>query len=147
MKWIPDKQLFKAVMFALEMCNHDLSWARDDKINVAANYYNVNAGEVFDIVKEELWRLKREEIYKGKRDSFETIFNPYAIKLLGTGFGNDFVYICPKCFHVQACNVHDDFRADLISVKPCPMCGFIDEGQRNVTRKEFFEWAKGKHYL
>ena len=144
MKWISDKQLFKAVMFALDMCGHDLQTARDEKIDIAAKYYNVNKDEVFKIVREELWRLKRKKILEGKKDSFETIFNPHGIKLLGTGFGNDFIFICPKCFYVQACNVHDDYNCDLIFVRPCPICGFTDDGQRNVTRKQIFEYAKEK---
>lgn len=137
MQYIKDKNLYKAVMFYFSMCGHDLQGANDSKITVAANYYKVDHDEVLKIVKNELWNRAKKEACQ--ENGWYTVYNPHAPELLGTGFGNDFVWICPNCNHVQAANVHDDFRGDRIFVSSCPACGWFDRDQRYVTRKEFYK--------
>lgn len=141
MKYIPDKQLYKAVMFALEMCGHSLQYARDKKIKVAANYYGVDENDVFRYVKDELWQLERKQAQKDK-SRWHTVFNPHGLKLLGFGFAKDYVFICPQCGYSCATNVHDDFGIDRLFLAACPACGFTDKWQRQYTRKSLFERLK-----
>lgn len=138
-KYIHDKTLYKAVMFALDMCNNDIRYAKDDKITVAANYYNVNRQNVLSIVRSELWTKAKEQAKCN--NEWYTIFNPEAPEILDTGFGRDYVWICPNCEYVQSANVHDDYTGDLIFVSPCPCCGWIDKSQQ-ITRMDFINWLK-----
>lgn len=137
MQYIKDKNIYKAVMFYFSMCGHDLQGANDSKITVAANYYKVDRDEVLKIVKNELWNRAKKEACQ--ENGWYTVYNPQAPEILGTGFGNDFVWIFPNCNHVQAANVHDDFRGDRIFVSSCPECGWFDCDQRYNTRKEFYK--------
>lgn len=146
MKYIADKQLYKAVMFALDMCGHSLQTALDEKISIAANYYKVDENDVFRYVKDELWNIERAKA-KQNSESWHTIYNPQGMKLLGFGFGKDYVFICPQCGHACAMNVHDDYISDRLFVSPCPVCGFVDKGQRQHTRRELFEYLKQRGEL
>ena len=56
------------------------------------------------------------------------------MRLLNTGFGNDFVLICPQCGGHYACNSNDYFKLDKLFVSRCK-CGFADEFQRKYVRK------------
>lgn len=129
MKYIPDKNLYKAVMFALEMCGHRLLFANDDKIKVASSYYKVDSELVFGYVKDELWRLEYQEISE-RPFEWHTIYNPYAWRLIGSEFGGDeFIFICPKCHQKQSCYINSISQIDRIFTSPCPSCGFVDEWQ------------------
>lgn len=136
MKYIRDKNLYSAVMFALRMCPN-LHNAHDSKIKVAANYYHVDHSDVLAIVKQELWERAIKEA-KEKGPEWYTVFNPDAIKLLGTGLGNDYVFICPQCGAHYSCNIHDDFKIDKIFVSQCK-CGFTDNYQRTCVRNSVFK--------
>ena len=140
MEYIPDKNLYSAVMFALSMCP-SLQSARDDKINIAANYYRVNRADVLKIVSKELWSRAIKEAAKDDSQWY-TIFNYHAPALLNVGIGRNYVLICPRCGKYFAANV-DSVELDRLFVSQCP-CGFVDEGQRNVTRKEYFEYLSSK---
>ena len=135
MEYIQDKNLYSAVMFALKMCV-SLQHAFDYKINIAANYYHVSRSDVLRIVQKELWERARNDAKKNG-DSWYTIFNHEASDLLNTGPGNDYVFICPKCGRHFACNVHEDRKIDKIFVSQC-QCGFTDEYQRKIVRKDYF---------
>lgn len=128
MKYIPDKNLYKSVMFALDMCMHRLQFANDEKIYVASTYYHVDSDLVFGYVKEELWRLEYLEASK-RPNEWHTIYNPYASKLIGEHGGNTFIFICPKCHHLQSTSINYDYQIDRIFTSPCPACGFVDEWQ------------------
>lgn len=132
MKYIPDKQLYKAVMFALKMCP-DLNHALDSKVKLAADYYKVNGDDVFKFVKDELWRRKIAELSDGR---WKTVWNPEANRLVG-GFG-DFVIVCPVCGSQQRAPVNS-FSVDKIFVSACPSCGFVDRFQRHQIRKDVFD--------
>ena len=136
MKYIPDKSLYSAVMFALKMCP-SLRGAYDSKIKVAANYYHVDYTDVLTIVKKELWERAISEA-KEKDDGWLTIYNPHAMDLLGTGFFNNFVLICPKCGAHYACNSNDLIKLDKLFVSQCK-CGFVDMYQRKYARKTYFD--------
>ena len=137
MKYIPDKKLYSAVMFALKMCPN-LQCANDAKIKVAADYYHVDQYEVLEIVRQELWERAADEA-KAEPDRWMTIYNPTATCLLNTGFGNDFVLICPRCGEHYACNSNDYFKLDKLFVSRCK-CGFADEFQRKCVRKELYQY-------
>lgn len=122
-------------MFTLRMCP-SLQAADDSKIKVAADYYHVNRSDVLTIVKQELWERAINEAKK-ERFNWLTIFNPSASDLLGTGWGNDYVFICPQCGSHYACNVHDDAKIDRLYISQCK-CGFIDKFQREHVRKDIF---------
>jgi hypothetical protein len=136
MKYIRDKNLYSAVMFALRMCQ-SLHNAHDSKITVAANYYHVDSSAVLETVKQELWERAIKEA-KEKASEWYTVYNPDAPKLLGTGLGNDYVFICPKCGAHYSCNIHDDFKIDKIFVSQCS-CGFTDNFQRTCVRDKVFK--------
>lgn len=135
MKYIPDKKLYSAVMFALRMCP-SLDCAYDSKVKKAAEYYHVNYSDVLPIVRRELWDRAISEAKKCSE--WFTIFNPYAHDLLNTGWGNDYVFICPQCGTHYSCNVHDDRKTDKLYLSQCG-CGFTDTFQRNVVRKDIFQ--------
>lgn len=135
MKYIPDKNLYSAVMFALRMCL-SLQCASDSKIKVAADYYQVDRDEVLQIVREELWERARNEAKKN-RDEWFTIFNPNAAELLNTGLGKDYVFICPHCGAHYSANVHSPIL-DEIYVSQCK-CGFVDNYQRKIIRNDVFK--------
>lgn len=135
MKYIPDKKLYSAVMFALSMCP-DLRIAKDKKIRIAADYYHVNYADVLAIVKDELWGRETKEA--SKNSGWYTILNYDAYDLLGTGFGNNYILICPKCGRHYSCCVDDLYRMNVLFVSRCK-CGFVDEYQRKIVRKYFFE--------
>lgn len=135
MKYIPDKKLYSAVMFALKMCP-SLNSADDSKISVASDYYHVNKSDVLEIVKQELWSRAIDEAKKEK-DSWTIIFNPSATDLLGMGIFNDWVFVCPECGARYAFNVHDDYVIDKMYVSQCK-CGFADKFQRECVRKDLF---------
>ena len=137
MKYIPDKKLYAAVMFALKMCPN-LQCANDAKIKVAADYYHVDQYEVLEIVRQELWERAADEA-KAKPDEWMSIYNPTAMRLLNTGFGNDFVLICPQCGEHYACNSNDYFKLDKLFVSRCK-CGFADEFQRKCVRKKLYQY-------
>ena len=137
MKYIPDKKLYSAVMFALKMCPN-LQCANDAKIKVAADYYHVDQSSVLEIVRRELWERAADEA-KAEPDRWMTIYNPTATCLLNTGFGNDFVLICPRCGEHYACNSNDYFKLDKLFVSRCK-CGFADEFQRKCVRKELYQY-------
>jgi hypothetical protein len=136
MKYIPDKNLYSAVMFALRMCP-SLQYAYDSKIKVAADYYHVNQLDVLAIVKQELWERAIKEA-KEKGPEWYTIYNPHAMRLLGIGFGNDYVFICPQCGAHYSCNINDYFKIDKIFVSQCK-CGFTDNYQRIHVRNNVFK--------
>ena len=136
MKYIPNKNLYSAVMFALRMCP-SLRDAWDPKIKVAANYYHVERSDVLAIVKQELWERAISEA-KEKGDEWFTIYNPHAMDLLGTGWGNNFVFICPQCGEHYACNIDDLIKLDRIFVSQCK-CGFTDDFQRTRVRNNVFK--------
>lgn len=136
MKYIPDKRLYSAVMFALRMCP-SLQDAFDSKIAVAADYYQVAHDEVLKIVRQELWGRARKEAKENPHAWF-TIYNPQAPQLLNTGLGNNYVLVCPKCGEHYACNANDIFKLDRLFVSPCK-CGFVDNYQREYIRKSIFE--------
>ena len=136
MKYIPDKNLYSAVMFALRMCP-SLQIAWDSKIKVAADYYHVNQSDVLAIVKQELWKRAIKEA-KEKSDEWFSIYNPHAMDLLGTGFGNNYVLICPQCGAHYACNANDLIKLDRLYVSQCE-CGFADNYQRRHIRYETFK--------
>ena len=133
MKYIPDKKLYSAVMFALRM-GPSLQSAFDSNIKVAADYYQVDHDEVLQIVREVLWERARDEAKKN-RDEWLTIFNPYAPKLLNTGLGKDYVLICPHCGAHYSANVHSPIL-DEIYVSQCK-CGFVDNYQRKIRNDVF----------
>lgn len=134
MEYIPDKQLYKAVMFALDMCRYH---ATDQKIKIAADYYKVNEKDVFRYVRGELWKKEKTKA-KEKRDVWHTVFNPWAIRLLGGPNFENYAFVCPKCGNVQYAHINS-FETDRIYVKPCPSCGFVDWIQRRTTRKDVYE--------
>ena len=136
MKYIPDKNLYSAVMFALRMCP-SLHNAYDSKIKVAADYYHVDYSDVLTIVKQELWKRAISEA-KEKDDGWFTIYNPHAMDLLGTGLCNNFVLICPKCGAHYACGSNDLIKLDKLFVSQCD-CGFVDMYQRKIARKTYFD--------
>ena len=136
MEYIPDKNLYFAVMFALKMLK-TLQSADDRKIDIAANYYHVNRNDVLKIVRSELWRRERNKA-KENANSWHTIYSPRAPELLNTGFGQNFIFICPHCGAHYACNVNDGYKSDKLYTQQCS-CGFIDNGQRKFIRKYFFE--------
>ena len=122
-------------MFALSMCP-DLQNARDKKIRIAADYYHVNYADVLAIVKDELWE---RAIKAASNDSgWHTILNNDAYDLLGTEFGSNYILICPKCGRHYSCYVDDLHRVNMLFVSRCK-CGFVDEYQRKIVRKDFFE--------
>ena len=136
MKYIPDKNLYSAVMFALKMCP-DLFNAYDSKIKVAEDYYHVDQSDVLAIVKQELWDRTIKKAREEGKEWF-TIYNPHAMELLGTGLGNNYVLVCPQCGAHYACNANDLIRLDRLFVSQCK-CGFTDEFQRKHVRKETFK--------
>jgi len=136
MRYIPNKALYSAVMFALKMCP-DLKCARDSKIGIAANYYHVDYADVLKIVREELWDKETQTAIANGGDSWHTIFNPDAHDILNTGWGNDFVFICPRCGRHYSCNINDYSASNKIFVSEC-LCGFSDEFQRKYVRKEIY---------
>ena len=136
MEYIPDKKLYSAVMFALKMCP-ELMGARDKKIRIAADYYHVEYEDVLKIVRRELWDRARKEA-KQKGNHWLSILNHEARDLLDTGWGNDFVLICPHCGRHFACNVNNLYKVDTLFVSQC-QCGFADRYQRKI-RKEIFDY-------
>ena len=133
MKYIPDKNLYSAVMFALKMCP-SLHNAYDSDIKVAANYYHVDYSDVLTIVKQELWKRAISEA-KEKDDGWLTIYNPHAMDLLGTGFLNNYVLICPHCGAHYSTNVNS-WKLDQLFVSQCK-CGFADNYQRKIRNDVF----------
>ena len=135
MRYIPDKGLYSAVMFALKMCPK-LQSADDSKVKIAANYYHVNYSDVLTIVREELWDRAIDEAKKNK-DEWLSIYSPRAPRLLDTGFGNDYVLICPQCGAHYAFNVNSG-RLNRFYVSQCK-CGFTDKCQREIVRKDVYK--------
>lgn len=140
MEYIPDKRLYSAVMFALKMCP-TLVTAKDSKITVAANYYQVDYADVLRIVRDELWKAEKNEAKKDTKH-WHTIFNPQAYDILGMGWGQDYIFICPHCGKCYSCNVHDDSTLNRLYISRC-ICGFFDEYQRKFTRKDCYERLMG----
>lgn len=135
MKYIPDKNLYSAVMFALRMCP-SLQDAIDQKIKIAADYYHVDHSDVLEIVQQELWE---RAINKAKEeDEWFTIYNTLAPRLLNTSYNNNFIFICPRCGARYSCNVHDDLKINKLYISQCK-CGFADEYQRKYVRKDYFD--------
>lgn len=131
MKYIPDKTLYSAVMLALNMCP-SLRLAKDSKIKVAANYYHVDYADVLAIVREELWNRAIKEA-KQTPSEWYTILNGSANDLLGVGYFNDYIFICPHCGRHYSCNINDNYKINKIFTSQC-ICGFADEWQKEYRK-------------
>ena len=130
MRWIPNKDVYKAVMFALSM------GYSDRKVNFASNYYHVNPDEVFPVVREEFWKRAKANITEFDRYHQVTLFHTDTQKLLGFS-GKFVVFICPKCQRFVGASDWSREYDDII-LSECP-CGFVDSYQRNFVRKEEFK--------
>ena len=130
MRWIPNKDVYKAVMFALSMGYSDRS------VRTASNYYRVNPDEVFSVVREEFWKRARTNITELDRYHQVTLFHTDTQKLLGFS-GKFVVFICPKCKRFVGASNWSHESADII-LSECS-CGFVDSYQRNFVRKEEFK--------
>ncbi len=134
--YIPDKNLYSAVMFALKM-SPDLQMSFDRHIHIAANYYHVDYADVLSIVRKELW-TRELNIAKKTKGNWHTIYNHVAPDLLNTGPGNNYIFICPRCGKHYSCNADDYLRIHKIYTSKCS-CGFEDEYQQKFIRKDFFD--------
>jgi hypothetical protein len=133
MKYIPDKKLYSAVMFALRM-GPSLQRAFDSNIKVAADYYQVDHDEVLQIVREELWERARSEAKKNSGE-WLTVYNPHAIQLLNTDPYNNYVLICPHCGAHYSANINS-WELEQLYVSQCK-CGFVDNYQRKIRNDVF----------
>ena len=124
-------------MFALRMCPN-LQCANDAKIKVAADYYHIDQYKMLEIVRQELWERAINEA-KDRKTEWLTIFNPNAMRLLNTSYGQNYVFICPQCGEHYACNINDDVKVNKLFISQCK-CGFADEFQRKCVRKELYQY-------